>query len=137
MKYLAPYVFRVALSDRRIVSCDDGRVTFSYRKSGSNRWRKMTVDAPEFIRRFLQHVLPARLQKVRHYGFLSQNSRISIDLVRWLIALCYRLDFVLRGDVLKEVEAQPGPRCPVCGGSMSVLYFAPVLSSLTSIPARP
>jgi hypothetical protein len=125
LKYLAPYVFRVALSDRRIVSCDDGRVTFSYRKSGSNRWRKMTVDAPEFIRRFLQHVLPARLQKVRHYGFLSQNSRISIDLVRWLIALCYRLDFVLRGDVLKEVEAQPGPRCPVCGGSMSVLYFSP------------
>ena len=44
LKYLAPYVFRVAISDRRIVSCDDGQVTFSYRQSGSNRWRKMTVD---------------------------------------------------------------------------------------------
>jgi Putative transposase/Transposase zinc-binding domain len=125
LKYLAPYVFRVAISDRRIVSCDDGRVTFSYRKSGSTRWRKMTVDAPEFIRRFLQHVLPAHLQKVRHYGFLSQNSRVSMDLVRWLIALCYRLVFVLRGNVPEEAKAQTGPRCPVCGGVMSVRYFPP------------
>src|SRR5271166_1343832 len=74
LKYLAPYVFRVAISDRRIVSYDDGQVTFSYRRSGSNRWRNMTVDAHEFIRRFLQHVLPGGFQKVRHYGFLSPNS---------------------------------------------------------------
>ncbi len=67
LKYLAPYVFRVAISDRRIVACEDGQVTFSYRRSGSNRWRKMTVDAFEFIRRFLQHVLPSGFQKVRHY----------------------------------------------------------------------
>jgi hypothetical protein len=125
LKYLAPYVFRVAISDRRIVSCEDGRVTFSYRKSGSNRWRKMTVNASEFIRRFLQHVLPTHLQKVRHYGFLSPNSRMSMDLVRWLIALCYRLVFVLRGNVPEEAKAQPGPRCPVCGALMSVLHFDP------------
>jgi hypothetical protein len=43
LKYLAPYVFRVAISDRRIVSYDEGQVTFSYRRSGSNRWRKMTA----------------------------------------------------------------------------------------------
>jgi hypothetical protein len=42
---LAPYVFRVAISDRRIVSCEDGQVTFSYSRNGSNRWWKMTVDA--------------------------------------------------------------------------------------------
>jgi hypothetical protein len=74
--YSAPYVFRVAISDRRIVSCDNGRATFSYRKSGTSRWRTMTVDALEFIRRFLQHVLPRGFQKVRHYGFLSASSRI-------------------------------------------------------------
>ena len=96
LKYLAPYVFRVAISDRRIVSCDDGKVTFSYRKSGSNRWRKMTVDGSEFVRRFLQHVLPTGFQKVRHYGFLSPNSRVSLELVRWLIALYQGLVFVLR-----------------------------------------
>ena len=57
LKYLAPYVFRVAISDRRIVACEEGKVTFSYRRSGSNRWRKMTVDAFEFIRLIPEDVL--------------------------------------------------------------------------------
>jgi hypothetical protein len=125
LKYLAPYVFRVAISDARIVSCDDGKVTFSYRKSGSNRWRKMTVDGSEFVRRFLQHVLPAGFQKVRHYGFLSPNSRLSLDLVRWLIALCQGLIFVLRGPLLQNAPARPRPRCAACGGAMIVVGFAP------------
>ncbi len=91
LKYLAPYVFRVAISDQRIVSCDDGRVTFSYRRVGSKRMRRMTVDAQEFIRRFLQHVLPAGFQKVRHYGFLSPTSQFAIETVRRLVVFCYGL----------------------------------------------
>ena len=87
LRYLAPYVFRVAIGDHRIVSCDDGKVTFTYRRVGSNRPRKMTLDAMEFLRRFLQHVLPAGFQKVRHYGFLSPNSGTSLEAVRWLITL--------------------------------------------------
>src|SRR6516165_4097899 len=87
LRYLAPYVFRVAIGDHRIVSCDDGKVTFSYRHVGSNRPRKMTLDAREFLRRFLQHVLPVAFQKVRHYGFLCPNSATSIEAVRWLITL--------------------------------------------------
>jgi len=83
LRYLEPYVFRVAIGDRRIVSYDDGKVTFTYRRSGSNRVRKMTLEAMEFIRRFLQHVLPSGFQKVRHYGFLSPNSGTSIETVRW------------------------------------------------------
>jgi hypothetical protein len=47
----------------------------------------MTLDAMEFLHRFLQHVLPARFQKVRHYGFLSSGSGTSLDAVRWLITL--------------------------------------------------
>jgi hypothetical protein len=66
LKYLAPYVFRVAIRDRRIASCEDGKVTYTYRKSGSNRWRNITVDGTQFVRRFLQHVLPNRFQKVGH-----------------------------------------------------------------------
>ena len=58
MKYLAPYVFRVAIGDHRIVSCEDGQVTFTYRKVGSRRPRRMTLPASEFLRRYLQHVLP-------------------------------------------------------------------------------
>ena len=63
------------------------KVTFSYRRVGSNRRRKMTLDAMEFLRRFLQHVLPAGFQKVRHDGFLSPNSGMAIEAVRWLITL--------------------------------------------------
>jgi hypothetical protein len=125
LKYLAPYVFRVAIGDRRIVSCADGKVTYSYRKSGSNRWRKMTVDGPEFVRRFLQHVLPTGFQKVRHYGFLSPNSRRSLDLVRWLIALYQGLIFVLRGHLPQQTLARPRIRCAVCGGPMIVVAFVP------------
>jgi hypothetical protein len=125
LKYLAPYVFRVAISDRRIVSCEDGKVTYSYRKSGSNRWRKMTVEGSEFVRRFLQHVLPTGFQKVRHYGFLSPNSRVSLELVRWLIALLQGLVFALRGQLPQEAPARPPIRCAVCGGPMIIIGFVP------------
>lgn len=123
LKYLAPYVFRVAISDRRIVSCENSRVTFSYRRSGSSRYRKMTVDASEFIRRFLQHVLPSGFPKVRHYGFLSPNCRQSIELVRWLITLYYGLIHRLLTVPLPAVPDAPLIRCRVCGGPMRLLYF--------------
>jgi hypothetical protein len=112
-------------SHQRIVSCDDGQVTFSYCRSGSNRQRKMTVDAFEFIRRFLQHVLPSGFQKVRHYGFLSPNSHHSIEAVRWLITLYYGLIYVLLAKLPQEVSNQPGTRCAECGGPMRVLMFQP------------
>jgi len=95
LRYLAPYVFRVAIGDHLIVSCDDGKVTFAYRRVGSKRPRKMTLDAMEFLRRFLQHVLPAGFQKVRHYGFLSPNSATSIEAVRWLVTLYNGAAFTL------------------------------------------
>jgi Putative transposase/Transposase zinc-binding domain len=125
LRYLAPYVFRVAIGNRRIVSCDDGKVTFAYRRVGSNRPRKMTLDAMEFLRRFLQHVLPAGFQKVRHYGFLSPNSATSIEAVRWLITLYNGAIFSLRANHAEKPVAQPTPHCPVCGGLMSIVGFAP------------
>jgi len=124
LKYLAPYVFRVALSDRRIVSCDDGTVTFSYRKSGSRRWRRMTLPATEFIRRFLQHVLPRGFQKVRHYGFASPNAKQSIESVRWIVTLYYDLHFVLLA-AQSPTAPEPSIRCPACGKAMIVLGFTP------------
>jgi hypothetical protein len=129
LKYLAPYVFRVAISDRRIVSYDDGHVTFSYRRSGSNRWRKMTVESHEFIRRFLQHVLPRGLQKVRHYGFLSPNSKKPIEAVRWLVSLYCGLIFCLLAKVPQEGLIEPRIRCDECGGAMRVLTFLPPAES--------
>lgn len=128
LRYLAPYVFRVAIGDHRIVSCDDGKVTFTYRRVGSERPRKMTLDALEFLRRFLQHVLPAGFQKVRYYGFLSSNSGTTIEAVRWLVTIHNGDTFTLIAKRPEESATQPTPRCPTCGGLMSVLAFerAPV-----------
>jgi hypothetical protein len=126
LRYLAPYVFRVAIGDHRIVACDDGRVTFTYRKVGSNRRRKMELDAMEFLRRFLQHVLPSGLPKVRYYGFLSPAASVSLELVRWLIALRAGLMYVLRSG-RDEAPAPPTrrPACPSCGGRLVRLGFQP------------
>jgi len=128
LRYLAPYVFRVAIGNHRIVSCDDGKVTFTYRRVGSNRPRKMTLDAMEFLRRYLQHVLPAGFQKVRHYGFLSSSSGISIEAVRWLITLLNAAMFVLLAKRTEEPAAQHVSRCPACGGPMVLLGFVPALA---------
>ncbi len=129
LRYLAPYVFRVAIGDHRIVECEDGHVTFRYRKVGSNRARRMTLDAMEFLRRFLEHVLPTGFAKVRHYGFLSPSAAVSLELVRRLI-----------GAWLGEVSAagsgrsgspssapSVGPTCPSCGGRLVRLGFEPAV----------
>lgn len=74
-KYLATYVFRVAISNNRILKLDDDQVTFQYKESATNQIRCCTVSAEEFIRRFLQHVLPDHFVKVRYYGLLSPGHR--------------------------------------------------------------
>jgi hypothetical protein len=125
LRYLAPYVFRVAIGDHRIVSCDDGQVTFTYRKVGSKRRRKMTLDAMEFLRRLLQHVLPSGFPKVRSYGFLSPAGAVSLDLVRWLIALCHGAMFALAARRERGPVAPPGLSCPACGGALVRLGFVP------------
>jgi len=75
LKYLAPYIFRVAISNRRIVRFDDEKVTYLYKPHGTKTFKRCTMAAEEFIRRFLQHVLPRGFVKVRYYGFLSSAVR--------------------------------------------------------------
>ena len=133
LRYLAPYVFRVAIGNHRIVSCEDGNVTFTYRRVGSKRLRKMSLDAMEFLRRFLQHVLPAGFQKVRHYGFLSPNCATSIEAVRWMVTVHNRAKFVLLAKRTAEPAARPVPRCPSCGGPMVLLEFVPALAPFDTI----
>ena len=128
LRYLAPYVFRVAISDHRIVSCDDGRVTFTYRKSGTSHWRTMTLDALEFIRRFWQHVLPSGFQKVRHYGFLGPQSTIQPEAVRWLVTLHNGQQFQLLAQSSAPPPVLKGPRCAECGGPLRVIVQMPPLS---------
>jgi hypothetical protein len=72
LDYLGRYTHRVAISNHRILSLDDGRVTFSYRdRRDHNLKKQMSLDAQEFIRRFLLHVLPPGFMKIRHFGFLA------------------------------------------------------------------
>jgi hypothetical protein len=85
LKYLAPYVFRVALSNQRILKLQDGQVTFRYRDSATRNWKTSTLPAEEFIRRFLQHVLPKGFQKVRYYGFFSPGQRHRLHHARHLL----------------------------------------------------
>jgi len=82
IKYLAPYVFKVAISNARIVKVENRTVSFQYKKIKSNRWRICRLDAMEFIRRFLQHVLPTGFMKVRYYGFLHPCSSVSLEKIK-------------------------------------------------------
>jgi hypothetical protein len=84
-KYLAPYIFRVALSNSRLVSCENNQVTFRYRDSNTGQPKLLALEPLEFIHRFLQHVLPTGFVKVRYYGLLSPSCRPSLALVRQLL----------------------------------------------------
>jgi hypothetical protein len=76
LKYLARYTHRVAISNHRLLALEDGRVTFRWKDyAHGNRQRLMTLDAVEFIRRFLLHILPAGFQRLRQYGLLANRVR--------------------------------------------------------------
>jgi hypothetical protein len=125
LKYLAPYIFRVAISDSRVIGVKDGEVTFSYRKQGSNRPRRMTIDTIEFIRRFLQHVLPSGFMKVRHYGFMSSSARVSWAKLRLMILVVTQKGLVCLTDLSPKKSPQapmPKPVCRLCGGSLPYLF---------------
>jgi len=89
VKYLAPYVFKVAISNSRIIKVQDHKVFFKYKKPNSNRWRTMALNVMEFMRRFLQHVLPTGFMKIRYYGFLSPGSSVPLEKISALIELSF------------------------------------------------
>ncbi len=82
LKYLTPYIFRVAISNNRILKLADGKVTFRYRTSDTGKLKTCILPAEEFIRRFLQHVLPKGFVKVRYYGFLASGCRQQLAALR-------------------------------------------------------
>jgi hypothetical protein len=80
LEYLGRYIHRVALTNRRLVALEDGQVTFRYRDSRTGQTKTMTLAAQEFLRRFLQHVLPRGVHKVRYYGLWSPSHRDPLHL---------------------------------------------------------
>ena len=133
LKYLAPYVFRVAISDSRIVAADNRSVTFRYRKTGSRRFRKTSLPVMDFISRFLQHVLPAGFMKVRHYGFMNANCAVTVRALRKIVAACLRDLSLLKNDNAQQPAAAEwqGPFCPRCGNRLVYLF-----SIIPGIPCR-
>ena len=124
LRYLARYVFRVAISNSRIVALDRRTVTFRYKERKSARWRTCQLDGHEFMRRFLQHVLPDRFHKVRYFGLWHPSQRPRAARARQLLELQRPVasappsapEHKERGTQHKN-EAQPvAPRiCPCCG----------------------
>jgi hypothetical protein len=131
LKYLAPYIFRVAISDNRILAVKDRKVTFCYRKTGSRRLRKTSMDVLGFISRFLQHVLPTGFMKVRHYGFMNANCAITIRNIRQRIIACLKdITLLLSDEAPKPSPAKwHGSFCSKCGGLLVYIFSV--------IPGRP
>ena len=121
LRYLARYVFRVAISNNRIKGIEDNAIKFTYKDRERKTWKTMELTPMEFIRRFLQHVLPRGFMKIRHYGFLNPNSSFSIDRLRELISLIH--------DVVKEISVSLPKsikrtlKCAHCGSPLSYLAF--------------
>jgi len=113
LKYLAPYIYRVAITNNRIVSAENGVVTFSYKDSETGQWKLASLPAMEFIRRFLQHVLPRSFTKIRYYGFLAPKNRRKLAIIRYLF-----------GHVAIDIEPKAQketPCCPCCGGKLRLI----------------
>ena len=116
-RYLAPYIFRVAISNKRILTLENGHVTFKYKDSATAQGTCSTVRAEEFIRRFLQHVLPDRFIKVRYYGLLSPAHRPLLNRAKALLGV-KRLTTLPIGHHPHGTapgHAREAPRCPTCG----------------------
>ena len=126
VKYLAPYVFKVAISNSRIVSVQDRTVLIRYRKPHSERSRILPLDVIEFIRRFLQHVLPTGFMKIRYYGFMNPNCAVPLERIRGLIELSYGFAVDLP---LPEASLAPSA-CPTCGGLLKLRSVLPPLKIL-------
>jgi len=120
LKYLAPYIFRVAISNRRIIKVAEGKVTFRYRLSDTGHWRTSTLAAPEFLRRFLQHVLPKGFVKVRYYGLFSPARRHFLAVLRLWLDNSEPLDSPAEA-AHDSPHSQPHPCCPICGQVMTLV----------------
>ena len=129
LKYLARYTHRVALSNHRLVKLEHGRVTFRYKDYADERKEKLlTLSAEEFLRRFLQHVLPKGFTKIRHYGLLSNRQRQArLRLARRLLLPIT----ALASAALAAIEPAELPRCPQCGSVRRLRgeLLPPVVSS--------
>ncbi|UCE04945.1 MAG: IS91 family transposase [bacterium] len=123
LKYLAPYIFRVAISNNNILRLSDGLVTFRYRDSDTDSFKTKTIPAEEFIRRFLQHVLPHRFMKLRYYGFLCSRKRKLLEKVKEL--LTSKPNATKQKSINQDKDKTKQLSCPKCGSVLIWLIELP------------
>ena len=111
LKYLARYIYRVALTDSSITHHNDESVTFRYRKSGTGKSATMELPVFKFLHRFLQHVLPKGFVKVRYYGLHHPAYRQKLSLARAAIHMFLKRPLP---PPLPPTEPRPALRCLAC-----------------------
>jgi Putative transposase/Transposase zinc-binding domain len=127
LKYLAPYIFRVALSNNRIIGVHNDHVTFRYRDGATKQTRTCTLSAMAFIGRFLQHILPKGFVKVRYYGLFRLGNRQVLAQARAVLVPPARA-----GRASPDAASPPAVRttppmlrCPTCGQPMQLVQTIP------------
>jgi Putative transposase/Transposase zinc-binding domain len=123
LRYLGRYTHRVAISNHRLRAFDGDRVTFAYRDyARDNQRREMTLSAMEFLRRFVQHILPRGFVRIRHAGFLANTHRTPrVALARTLLAMPSAPNPAVTTTAATP-DAATGPTwpCPTCGAAMTI-----------------
>ena len=139
LKYLARYTHRVAISNQRLLSMEDGRVTFEWKDyAAGNQTKTMTLEAVEFIRRFLLHVLPSGFVHIRHFGFLANRNR------KKKLALCRSLQPAPQMVIETDADTPASPdstteellsrRCPVCKTGRLILIQLLTAAACACLP---
>lgn len=132
LRYLARYTHRVAISNRRLLSMEDGRVTFAYKDYADSKQSKvMTLEATEFIRRFLLHILPRGFVRIRQFGFLANRARGK------KLALCRALLGAVPVVNARKVAQPDGKRCPACKiGRLILIGMIPAQHPAVRLPRQ-
>jgi Putative transposase/Transposase zinc-binding domain len=135
LKYLARYTHRVAISNSRLLELSDGRVTFRYKDyAAAGRDQLLTLSAEEFLRRFLQHVLPKGFVKVRHYGLLANRHRADRLQVSRRLLVAATVAGACAVAATAGVEPAAKRCCPACGSER--LVYLPLPETVAE-PDRP
>lgn len=124
--YCAPSLYRIALTNNRLETLEDGPVTFRFQQRNGVGWKRLTLPAAACIRRFLQHVLPKGVPNVRSYGFLSPSRRKVRPQMRTLLATCPSHDLAAESPPHRARQATPptpveARPCRQCGGALIFL----------------
>ena len=143
VEYLGRYTHKVAISNHRLLDIGESGVTFRYRDYRDDRQKEMTLDGPEFLRRFCQHILPKRFVRIRHYGLLSTTKRPELRELQQAFGIYVPLVKERKDwkQICREHLKYDPDSCPCCGKGKMVtieMHFAgrspPFLVSPTKSP---